>query len=90
MTIVHGKRKISENLDFSEVPNKTSIYAGVSWKKDNKKWQAQLAYNKKIYYGGLFDNEEHAAMKVNLLCDKFEMERTNLMINIALDANTEK
>jgi len=25
-------------------------------------------HNKKTYYGGYFDNEEHAAMSVNLLC----------------------
>ena len=38
-------------------------------------------HNKKIYFGGYFDNEEQAAMKVNLLCDKNEMERRNPMID---------
>ena len=43
-----------------------------------------MAYNKKIYYGGHFDNEEHAAMKINLFCDKYGIERKHLMINIDL------
>ena len=42
-------------------------------------------HNKKRYYGGYFDNEEQAAMKVNLLCDKYEIERMNPMINITMD-----
>ena len=43
-------------------------------------------HNKKLYYGGYFDNEEQAAMKVNLLCDKHGKERKNPMIDIKLDA----
>jgi len=70
---------------LKKVQNKTSIYTGVTWNKNAKKWKAQLAYNKKIYFGGNFDNEEHAAMKINLLCDKYGIERKHLMINIALD-----
>ena len=41
-----------------------------------------MTHKKKKYYGGLFDNEEHAAMKVNLLCDKYGIERKNPMIDI--------
>ena len=70
---------------FCEIQNKTSKYAGVCWKKDNKCWKVQLAYNKKQYHGGYFDNEEHAAMKVNLLCDKYGIERKNPVINIDPD-----
>ena len=33
--------------------------------------------NGKVYSGGLFDDEEHAAMKVNLLCDEFGIKRKN-------------
>merc|ERR1711925_35840 len=62
--------------------NKTSKYAGVCWNTNAKKWQVQFVHNKHLYYGGLFDNEEHAAMKVNLLCDKYETERRNPMITI--------
>ena len=39
-------------------------------------------HNKKTHYGRTFDNEEQAAMSVNLLCDKLEMERKNPTINI--------
>jgi len=66
--------------------NQTSKYNGVCWHKDHKCWQVQLAHNKKQYFGGNFDYEEHAAMKVNLLCDKYEIERKNSMINLDLDA----
>ena len=67
---------------FSEDQNKTSIYTGVSWNSDNKKWQTNLCHNGKQYYGGLFDNEEHAAMKINLLCDEFGIKRKNSTIDI--------
>jgi hypothetical protein len=69
--------------------NQTSKYSGVCWNKDNKKWQAQL-HNKKKYYGGLFDNEEQAAMKINLLCDKIGIERKNPMIDLKPDAMQQK
>jgi len=62
--------------------NKTSKYFGVSWRKENKKWHVYVTHNKKKYYGGYFENEEHAAMKVNLLCDKLEIERKNPTINL--------
>merc|ERR1712034_28248 len=69
-----------------KLKTKTSIYNGVSWNKNKKKWQAQLTHNKNKYYGGIFDNEEHAAMSVNLLCDKYEEERKNPTIIIEPDA----
>ena len=43
-------------------------------------------HNKKLYYSGLFDHEEQAAMQVNLLCDKNGIERKNPMIIIEPDA----
>jgi hypothetical protein len=46
----------------------------------------QLGHKKKLHYGGLFENEEQAAMNVNLLCDKLEIERKNPTINIKVDA----
>ena len=82
--IVHENRKISQNFCFCEAQNKTSKYTGVSWHKDKKSWQANLMHNKKNYFGGYFDNEEHAAMKINLLCDKYGIERKNPMIVINL------
>jgi len=64
--------------------NQTSKYTGVSLKKDTKKWQSQLTANKKKYYGGLFNKEEDVAMKVNLLCEKYELKRKNPIIDIEL------
>jgi len=55
-------------------------------KKTDKKWRAQLIYKGKKYSAGYFDNEEYAAMNVNLLCDKFEIKRKNPMIDIKFDA----
>merc|ERR1712034_83731 len=57
----------------------------------HKKWNAHLKHKGKEYYGGYSDNEEHAAMKVNLLCDKYELERKNPTINTkpnAIQQNT--
>merc|ERR1712034_4280 len=75
---------------IEKVPNKTSIYTGVSWYKDRNKWRVDLIHNKKRYSGGLFDNEEQAAMKVNLMCDELEMDRKNPMINIRTNAIQQK
>jgi len=68
-----------------QVPNQTSKYTGVYWHKDAKKWQTRLMHNKKRYSGGYFDNEEQAAMKINLLCDKNGIEHKNPMIIIKPD-----
>jgi len=71
----------------NKLKNQASTYKGVYWKKDHKKWQAQLNHKKHQYYfGGYYDNEEHAAMKVNLLCDKYGKERQNPTIIIEPDA----
>ena len=68
-----------------EVHNQTSKYAGVTWNKNNKCWQAQLQHNNKKYHGGNFDKEEHAAMNINLLCDKLGLKRKNPMVDIKFD-----
>ena len=70
---------------FIKLTHSTSKYNGVSWSKNKNKWQAQLAHNKKRYHGAYFDNEKHAAMSVNLLCDKCEIERKNPTIIIKPD-----
>jgi hypothetical protein len=49
-----------------------------------------LTHKRKINYDGLFDYEEHAAMTVNLICDKIEMNRMNPMLNIHLNAIQQK
>jgi hypothetical protein len=38
----------------------TSKYVGVCWNKENKKWQAEIYFNKKKKFLGSFDNEESA------------------------------
>jgi len=76
----NGTININPN-SIQQMKSKTSKFTGVYWTK-NKKWFAQLMHNRKKYYGGYFDNEQHAAMKVNLLCDKLEMKRKNHTINI--------
>jgi len=76
------------NIDLGaiqKVKNQTSIYTGVTWHNNSKKWQVRLVHNKKNYFGGYFDNEEHAGMKVNFLCDKYGMEHKNPMILIDPD-----
>ena len=42
-------------------------------------------HRRKDHFCGYFDNEEHAAMKINLLCDKIEIKRKNPMIIIEPD-----
>ena len=44
-----------------------------------------MKHNKTKYYGGLFENEEHAAMKVNSLCDRLGIEHKNPTIDIEAD-----
>jgi len=73
------KKDESKNIEI-----KTSKYTGVSWNKQRGKWNANLIHNKKKYYGGFYKNKEHAAMNVNLLCDKCHIKRKNLMIDIEL------
>lgn|GEM_PF-6410433 len=41
----------------------TSKYKGVSWKKNDKKWQAQIMIDGKRVHLGCFDSEEEAAAK---------------------------
>jgi len=74
-----------ELFEDHQVHNQTSKYAGVTWNKNNKCWQAQLQHNNKKYHGGNFDKEEHAAMNINLLCDKLGLKRKNPMIDIEFD-----
>jgi len=81
---------IIEPDKMQQVPNQTSKYTGVCWHKDFKKWQSRVIHKNKAYYGGYFDNEEQAAMKVNLLCDKNGIEHKNLMIIIESDHSDNK
>jgi hypothetical protein len=70
---------------FYEIQNnKQSQYNGVSWFKAQNKWRAQIKFKGKTYSGGYFENEEEAAMKVNLLCDEHEQDRKNPSIDIPM------
>ena len=44
-----------------------------------------MRHNGKLYHGGYFANEEHAAMRVNLLCDEHGIIRKNLTIDEKTD-----
>lgn len=42
--------------------NTSSKYKGVTWHKQHKKWYAQIVFNGKHFYLGLFNNQKHAAI----------------------------
>ena len=44
-----------------------------------------MKQNQKQYHIGYFENEEHAAMNVNSLCDRLGVEHKNPTIDIKLD-----
>jgi len=73
-----------------QVVGRTSKYVGVCWHRDNKEWRVNLKHNGKQYYGGCFDNEEQAAMQVNLLCDNYGKNRKNPTINLEHDKTKPK
>jgi len=92
-TIIKKKQGVKTEYDQTveqTLRNSTSQYTCVSWDKNNKKWRALLIHKGKKYFAGLFDNEKHAAMSVNWLCDKFRIQRKNLTIDIEFDAIEQK
>merc|ERR1711925_31129 len=86
------KGKVSYQLTFLKngpfqydiQENLTPQYIGVSWDENYKKWKTELIHKGMKYSGGVFDKKEHAAMKVNLLCDKYGVERKNPTIDMKL------
>jgi hypothetical protein len=54
----------------------SSQYTGVSWQKNNKKWQAQIQFNGNCIYIGLFINELDAHLayekRLNLLTNNIK------------------
>jgi hypothetical protein len=82
-------RLVSIIYFYEAFQNQTSKYRGVSLNIASNKWVAKLQ-NKNIYYGGIFDNEEDAAMRVNLLCDECKIERKNPMINAMISPKKRK
>lgn len=56
----------------------TSVYRGVCWKKKNKKWCAQITYNYKKVYIGLYLSESDAARAYNKKADELFGSFANL------------
>jgi len=61
----------------------TSVYKGVSWNKQSRKWYVQLRVKKgeKYKYGGTFKDELDAGKRVNQLCEELEIPHQNPEIN---------
>lgn len=43
----------------------SSVYKGVTWEKDRKRWRAQIKFSQKNIKLGSFENEEDAAIAYN-------------------------
>jgi len=50
--------------------NSSSKYLGVSWNKDEKKWQVSIMKNRKKTHVGYFHNEEEGAIAYNEIAPK--------------------
>jgi len=55
----------SQNMANQVKTRGVSEFKGVSWKKRNKKWMAQIYKNSTCFYIGLFLSETEAAMAYN-------------------------
>ena len=62
---------------------------GVSWKKQTKKWRANVGHNGKIHYTGSFEIEEDAAKAINLKCQELNIPLKNSSVGV-LDNETLK
>ena len=53
-------------MNASKTKNTSSLYKGVSWFKQAKKWQSQIKFNGKKIHLGLFNSEEDSARAYDL------------------------
>ncbi len=57
----------TENIRNSKKrTNLSSIYKGVSWQKNENRWQTSIRFNGKLFGLGKFKNERHAAMAYDI------------------------
>lgn len=67
-----------QNIQNSKVIGKYSKYKGISFHKENKKWESHIQYNGIGYYLGQFKSEIYAAMVYDSFANELFGEFANL------------
>lgn len=74
--------KGQNNTNRRSAKNSSSIYLGVSWAKNRKKWRACIRYNKKAHSIGYFSDEKEAARAYDLEAIIHHGEFANLNLEV--------